>query len=101
MTDVWRQAISQLSPPSLTLVFLGFYEVWKVCSPKVPDFYMSAMCAMSAKCGSLFLLAISMNASAFRAVADDLRGAVETRLLGSRRRAAMLRSHTERGNELG
>lgn len=90
MIDDWRLVVSPVGLSYVTAIFPGFYEAEKVCPPKEPGFCVSAVCAVSAECGSLFLLAFSTNASRILAIADDLRGAIEARSLGSRRGAAML-----------
>ena len=63
--DESRRADSSVWHSGRLAFFPWVFDLWKVASRKEPGFCLSAMCAMSAKCGSLVLLAVSMNASVF------------------------------------
>ena len=87
-TDEWRQALSPVRQANLKALFCRFYEARSSGPRKTSAFCESAMSAKSANCGASFLLAFLKNASAILEAADDLRGAMARRSLGSRRGAA-------------
>ena len=87
-TDEWRQAVSPGRQANLQALFCMFYEARSPGPRKTSAFCESAMSAVSANCGASFLLAYLNNASAILEAADDLRGAIAKRSLGSRRGAA-------------
>ena len=71
--DDLRRADSLVWHSGRLAFFRGFSTCGKSPIEKEPDFCLSAMCAMSANCGRMFVLAVSMNTSEFWPDADELR----------------------------